>query len=245
MGAPRGRDILLLMSFFAELKRRSVFRVAIGYVGVSWLILQVVDVLFGIFDYETDVDETIVIVLAIGFIPAMILAWAFELTPEGIKRDAETDHDAPAMRDFGRRIDRIVIAILSVAVVFFAVVFFAVIFFAVVFLAAAFFAPVVLAGAAFFVVVFFAAVVLAVAFFAAAFLAVALRAVAFFAAAFLTGAAFGSSASSAGPLSPPGTALATALRVPATMALKSAAGRNRTTRVALMRTGSPGFTPEA
>ena len=109
------------MSFFAELKRRSVFRVAIGYVGVSWLILQVVDVLFGIFDYDTDIDETIVIVLAIGFFPAMILAWVFELTPEGIKRDAETDHDAPAMRDFGRRIDRIVIAILSVAVIFFAI----------------------------------------------------------------------------------------------------------------------------
>ena len=109
------------MSFFEELKRRSVFRVAIGYVGVSWLILQVIDVLFGIFDYETDIDETIVIVLAIGFIPAMILAWIFELTPEGIKRDSETDHDAPAMRSFGRRVDRIIIAILSVAVVFFAV----------------------------------------------------------------------------------------------------------------------------
>ncbi len=109
------------MSFFDELKRRSVFRVAIGYVGVSWLILQVIDVLFGIFDYETDIDETIVIVLAIGFIPAMILAWAFELTPEGIKRDSDTDHDAPAMRDFGRRVDRIIIAILSVAVLFFAV----------------------------------------------------------------------------------------------------------------------------
>ena len=109
------------MSLFAELKRRSVFRVAIGYVGASWLILQVIDVLFGIFDYETDIDETIVIVLAIGFIPAVILAWVFELTPEGIRRDAETDHDAPAMRDFGRRVDRIVIAILSIAVVFFAV----------------------------------------------------------------------------------------------------------------------------
>ena len=93
------------MSFFDELKRRGVFRVAIGYVGVSWLVLQVIDVLFGIFDYETDIDETIVIVLAIGFIPAMILAWAFELTPEGIKRDAETDHDAPAMRSRGRRAD--------------------------------------------------------------------------------------------------------------------------------------------
>ena len=109
------------MSFFAELKRRSVFRVAIGYVGASWLILQVIDVLFGIFDYDTDIDETIVIILAIGFIPAMILAWAFELTPEGIRRDAETDHDAPAMRDLGRRVDRVVIAILSTAVIFFAI----------------------------------------------------------------------------------------------------------------------------
>lgn len=109
------------MSFFEELKRRSVFRVAIGYVGASWLILQVIDVLFGIFEYETDVDETIVIVLAIGFVPAMILAWVFELTPEGIKRDADTDHDAPAMRSLGRRVDRIIIAILSVAVIFFAV----------------------------------------------------------------------------------------------------------------------------
>ena len=109
------------MSFFDELKRRSVFRVAIGYVGVSWLILQVIDVLFGIFDFETDIDETIVIVLAIGFVPAMILAWVFELTPEGIKRDSETDHDAPGMRNLGRRVDRIIIAILSVAVMFFAV----------------------------------------------------------------------------------------------------------------------------
>ena len=109
------------MSFFDELKRRSVFRVALGYVGASWLILQVIDVLFGIFDYQTDFDETIVILLAIGFVPAMILAWVFELTPEGIKRDSDTDHDAPAMRDFSRRVDRIVISILSVAVVFFAV----------------------------------------------------------------------------------------------------------------------------
>lgn len=108
------------MSLFDELKRRNVFRVAIGYVGVSWLVLQVIDVLFGIFDYETDIDETIVIVLAIGFIPAMILAWVFELTPDGIKRDDKTERDTPAMRDFGRRVDRIIIAILSVAVVFFA-----------------------------------------------------------------------------------------------------------------------------
>ena len=81
------------MSLFTELKRRSVFRVAIGYFGVSWLIIQVVETVFGIFDYQTNADELVVIFLAIGFVPAMILAWVFELTPEGIKRDVNTDRD--------------------------------------------------------------------------------------------------------------------------------------------------------
>ena len=109
------------MSLFTELKRRSVFRVAIGYVGVSWLIIQVVDTVFGIFDVQTNADELVVIILAIGFVPAMILAWVFELTPEGIKRDVNTDRDTPAMRNFGRQLDRGVIVILSIAVVYFAV----------------------------------------------------------------------------------------------------------------------------
>ena len=109
------------MSLFAELKRRNVFRVAIGYIGASWLVLQVIDVLFDIFGVDDRVAQTIVVVLAIGFVPAMILAWAFELTPEGIKRDADADRSAPAMRDFGRRVDRIIIAILAIAVTFFAV----------------------------------------------------------------------------------------------------------------------------
>jgi adenylate cyclase len=109
------------MSFLDELKRRSVFRVAIGYVGVSWLILQVVDVLFDIFGVGDRAAQNIVIILAVGFIPAMIFAWVFEWTPEGIRRDTDTDRDTPAMRDFGRRIDRTIIAILGLAVIFFAV----------------------------------------------------------------------------------------------------------------------------
>ena len=109
------------MSLFNELKRRSVFRVAIGYLGISWLLIQVVETLFSIYKIDEGIAQVVVTVLAIGFMPAMILAWVFELTPEGIKRDKNTDRDTPAMRDFGRRLDRVVIAILSVAVIFFAV----------------------------------------------------------------------------------------------------------------------------
>jgi adenylate cyclase len=109
------------MSLYDELKRRSVFRVAIGYIGVSWLVIQVIETLFSIYGVDESIARVVVTVLAIGFIPAMILAWIFELTPEGLKRDAETDRDTPAMRDFGRRVDRVIIAVLSVALIFFAV----------------------------------------------------------------------------------------------------------------------------
>lgn len=109
------------MSLFAELKRRSVFRVAIGYIGVSWLVIQVIDVLFDIFGVGDRVAQIVVVVLAIGFVPAIVLAWVFEWTPEGIRRDSEADHEAPAMRSLGRRADRIIIAVLSVALLFFVV----------------------------------------------------------------------------------------------------------------------------
>lgn len=108
------------MSLFGELKRRSVFRVAIGYIGVSWLIIQVVETLLGIFSFDEAIAQNAVIVLAIGFVPAMILAWVFEWTPEGIKRDSEADRNAPGMRALGKRLDRAVIAVLALAVVFFA-----------------------------------------------------------------------------------------------------------------------------
>jgi TolB-like protein/tetratricopeptide (TPR) repeat protein len=109
------------MSLFAELKRRSVFRVAIGYIGVSWLVIQVIETLFGIYDVDESVAQIIVNVLAIGFLPALILAWVFEWTPEGIRRDVDADRTAPAKQKLDRRLDRIVMAVLVVAVVFFAV----------------------------------------------------------------------------------------------------------------------------
>ena len=84
------------MSFFSEIKRRSVFRVAIGYIGVSWLIIQVIETLFSIYAIDERIAQVIVTVLMVGFVSAMALAWIFELTPEGIKRDANADPSTPS-----------------------------------------------------------------------------------------------------------------------------------------------------
>ena len=75
------------MSFFGELKRRNVFRASAAYVAVAWLIIQVVETLFPVFGLSDDAIRIVIILLAIGFVPAMIFAWAFELTPAGFERE--------------------------------------------------------------------------------------------------------------------------------------------------------------
>ena len=75
------------MSFLHELKRRSVFRVGVAYVVVAWLVLQVVDVLAPIFSLPDWVGRFVVLLIAIGFPFALVVAWAFEVTPEGVKLD--------------------------------------------------------------------------------------------------------------------------------------------------------------
>ena len=69
------------MSLFSELKRRNVLRVAAAYIAVAWLVIQVAETLFPVFGVGDAVIRGVVILLAIGFVPAVISAWAFELTP--------------------------------------------------------------------------------------------------------------------------------------------------------------------
>ena len=100
------------MSILSELQRRNVLRVAAGYVAVSWLIVQVMDTLSDAFALTGEHIRVAVIVLAICFIPVLIISWVFELTPEGFKRDADVERDTPAAQKSKKRLDRIAIRVL-------------------------------------------------------------------------------------------------------------------------------------
>src|SRR6266498_3190056 len=78
-------------SFFAELKRRNVYKVAVAYAVVGWLLVQVTTQVFPIFEIPNWASRLIVLAIIIGFPIALIIAWAFEVTPEGIKRTEAAD----------------------------------------------------------------------------------------------------------------------------------------------------------
>jgi TolB-like protein len=109
------------MAVIAELRRRNVFRVAAAYVVSAWLIVQVADTLAPAFELDSWVVRVTVLVLAIGFVPAVVLAWVFELTPEGIKLDADTDSETAPASTSVKRLDRAIIVLLTVAVAYFAI----------------------------------------------------------------------------------------------------------------------------
>jgi hypothetical protein len=79
---------------FQELKRRSVFKVGAAYVIVAWVLLQVADLLVPMLTLPDWSTRLVFLLLVVGFIPAMIIAWAYDLTPDGIKRDGKTEADA-------------------------------------------------------------------------------------------------------------------------------------------------------
>src|SRR3954462_5652196 len=75
-----------IANFFAELKRRNVYKVAVAYAVVGWLLIQAASILFPTFEAPVWVMKVVVVVIAIGFPIALVIAWAFEMTPEGMKR---------------------------------------------------------------------------------------------------------------------------------------------------------------
>ena len=109
------------MSLVAELKRRNVFRVAAAYAIVAWLLVEVASVVLPTFGAPEWVMKVVTFLVILGFPLAVILAWAFELTPEGIKCESAVDPDASATRHTGRKLDFIIIGVLAIAVVYFAV----------------------------------------------------------------------------------------------------------------------------
>ena len=105
------------MGLFRELQRRNVYRVAIAYAVTAWLLAQVSDLALGAFGAPPWVQKTILFLLALGFPVACLLAWAYELTPDGIKRskDVGAVEDAPVPRH--QPLDLLIIVVLVVAVV--------------------------------------------------------------------------------------------------------------------------------
>src|SRR5436309_13281452 len=78
-------------SFFAELKRRNVYKVAVAYAVVGWLLVQVATQVFPFFDIPNWAVRLVVLAIVIGFPIALVIAWAFELTPQGLKRTEDVD----------------------------------------------------------------------------------------------------------------------------------------------------------
>src|SRR3954471_11853538 len=102
-------------SFFSELKRRNVYKVAVAYAVVSWLLIQAASILFPAFDVPLWGMKVLVAVIALGFPIALVFSWAFEITPEGIKLESEIEPSKSIKRRAGRKIVAITIALAVVA----------------------------------------------------------------------------------------------------------------------------------
>src|SRR5215813_3259922 len=102
-------------NFFAELKRRDVIRAAGLYLVAAWLIVQVAGTVLPMFAAPEWLPRSIVILLAIGFVPALIFSWVFELTPEGLKREDRVAPEQSIAPQTARRMDRMIIVVLLIA----------------------------------------------------------------------------------------------------------------------------------
>jgi TolB-like protein/Tfp pilus assembly protein PilF len=101
--------------FFGELKRRNVYKVAVAYAVVAWLLIQIATQVFPFFEIPNWAVRLVVLLLILGFPVALILSWAFEITPEGIKRESEVAPGQAIARQTGRRIVGVTIVVAIIA----------------------------------------------------------------------------------------------------------------------------------
>jgi TolB-like protein/tetratricopeptide (TPR) repeat protein len=101
-----------------ELRRRNIFKVSLAYALVSWLLVQIADVILPTFNAPTWVMQVLVLFLVLAFPIAVLLAWAYELTPTGLVATADVDRTQSITVQTGRKLNNIVVALLGVAVVF-------------------------------------------------------------------------------------------------------------------------------
>jgi TolB-like protein/Tfp pilus assembly protein PilF len=109
------------LSLFNELKRRNVFKVGAAYVVVAWLIIQVVDVVINNIGAPDWVFRVILLLLAIGLPIILLFAWAFEMTPEGLKREKQVDRSESITNQTGRKLDFMIIGVLLLGLGYFAI----------------------------------------------------------------------------------------------------------------------------
>jgi len=106
-----------MKNFFGELKRRNVFRVGLAYIVVSWIALQFVDVVQDPLNLPAWLPKVVIVLLAVGFPIALIISWAFELTPDGLMKTASVDKSDSITPRTGQKINRLIISGLTLAVV--------------------------------------------------------------------------------------------------------------------------------
>ena len=108
------------MSIVQELKRRNVFRVAVAYLAGAWLLVEVTETLFPIYGLSNASIRLVVTLLAIGFPLVLIFSWVYELTPEGLRRENDIDQSVTFTHNTGKKLDRIIIVLLALALGYFA-----------------------------------------------------------------------------------------------------------------------------
>lgn len=107
------------MSFLAELKRRNVVRVGIAYAVIGWVLAQIAEFAFENFDAPPWVLKSFVVAILLGLPVALFFAWAFELTPEGVRRETEVDRSTSITHSTGRKLDFLIIGAMAVALAYF------------------------------------------------------------------------------------------------------------------------------
>ena len=109
-----------MTTFVHELKRRNVFRVGAAYLVTAWLLIQVAETLFPLFGYGDAPARLVVVILATGFLPTLVIAWLYELTPDGLKKEQDVDRSHPAGQSTVRKLDFAIAGVLVIGLAYFA-----------------------------------------------------------------------------------------------------------------------------
>src|SRR5689334_6748023 len=110
-------------SFFAELKRRNVYKAGAAYLVGSWLLIQIATQVLPYFEIANWVVRLVVLLLILGFPAVLVFSWAFEITPEGIRRESELEHDHAISHNTGRKLVALTTLLATIAAGLFVIQF--------------------------------------------------------------------------------------------------------------------------